>query len=108
MRQWMIEGPEQLTFGHVDALDVRIVAGRLAVLASDGPPTLEVAEFDSASPLLVTYDEDTRRLSVTYKDLTWDGMLGWFMRYTEAHPATLAYASVRQWQKAAQRARSEG
>ncbi|MFC5821469.1 DUF4097 family beta strand repeat-containing protein [Nonomuraea harbinensis] len=89
MRQWTIESPEQLTFGHVDALDVRIVAGRLAVLASDGPPALEVAEFDSASPLLVTYDEDARRLSVTYKDLTWDGMLGWLRRDRRRTVATL-------------------
>ena len=37
----------------------------------------------------------------------WDGMLGWFMQYTEAHPASLAYASVRQWHRAAARARGE-
>ncbi|MGN9839165.1 DUF4097 family beta strand repeat-containing protein [Nonomuraea sp. H19] len=80
MQQWTIEAPEQLTFGPVESLDVRIVAGRLAVLASEGPPTLEVAEFESASPLLVTYDEDTGELAVTYKDLTWDGLLGWLRR----------------------------
>ncbi|MGW0809574.1 DUF4097 family beta strand repeat-containing protein [Nonomuraea sp. NPDC002799] len=80
MQQWTIEGPEQLTFGQVETLDVRIVAGRLAVLASEGPSTLEVSEVESASPLLVTYDEDTRTLSVTYKDLTWDGLLGWLRR----------------------------
>jgi hypothetical protein len=79
MRQWTIEGPEQLTFGSVTALDVRIVAGRVAVLASDGPPTLEVAEIDSA-PLIVTYDEESGKLSVAYKDLTWDGVLGWLRR----------------------------
>jgi hypothetical protein len=90
MQQWTIEGPEQLTFGPVDALDVRIVAGKLAVLASDGPPTLEVAEFDSATPLLVTYDEDSRELSVTYKDLTWDGLLGWLRRDRRKTVATLA------------------
>ncbi|MEV0621209.1 DUF4097 family beta strand repeat-containing protein [Nonomuraea sp. NPDC050404] len=80
MQQWTIDEPEQLTFGEVDALDVRIVAGRLDVLASDGPPTLEVAEIDSASPLLVTYDEATRELTVAYRDLTWDGLLGWLRR----------------------------
>ncbi len=90
MKQWTIEGPEQLTFGPVDALDVRIVAGKLAVLASDGPPTLEVAEFDSATPLLVTYDEDAKKLSVTYKDLTWDGLLGWLRRDRRRTVATLA------------------
>ncbi|MFI7703284.1 DUF4097 family beta strand repeat-containing protein [Nonomuraea sp. NPDC049480] len=80
MQQWTIEAPEQLTFGPVEALDVRIVAGRLAVLASEGPPTLEVAEIESVSPLMVAYDEDARELSITYKDLTWDGLLGWLRR----------------------------
>ncbi|WP_049565982.1 DUF4097 family beta strand repeat-containing protein [Nonomuraea sp. SBT364] len=89
MQQWTIEGPEKLTFGPVDSLDVRIVAGRLAVLASDGPPTLEVTEFDSASPLVVTYDEATRELSVTYRDLTWDGLLGWLRRDRRRTVATL-------------------
>lgn len=80
MQQWTIEGPEQLAFGPVESLDVRIVAGRLAVLASEGPPTLEVSEIESASPLMVTYDEDTRALTIAYKDLTWDGLLGWLRR----------------------------
>ncbi|MER7504059.1 DUF4097 family beta strand repeat-containing protein [Nonomuraea pusilla] len=80
MQQWTIKEPERLTFGPVDSLDVRIVAGRLAVLASDGPPTLEVAEIESASPLLVAYDEDTGELTITYKDLSWDGLLGWLRR----------------------------
>ncbi|MFC5832898.1 DUF4097 family beta strand repeat-containing protein [Nonomuraea insulae] len=80
MPQWTIDEPGQLTFDQVDSLDVRIVAGRLDVLASDGPPTLEVAEIESASPLVVTYDEDARTLSIAYRDLTWDGMLGWLRR----------------------------
>ncbi|MFD9942282.1 DUF4097 domain-containing protein [Nonomuraea sp. NPDC059023] len=80
MAQWTIDGPEQLTFGPVTALDVRIVAGKLNVLASDGPPGLEVSEVESASPLIVTYDEEAGELSVTYKDLTWDGLLGWLRR----------------------------
>ncbi|MEV4299990.1 DUF4097 family beta strand repeat-containing protein [Microbispora rosea] len=75
MPQWTIDSPGRLTFGAVTALNVRIVAGRLAVLASDGPPTLEVTEVDGA-PLVVTHDDDGR-LTVAYKDLTWDGILGW-------------------------------
>ncbi|GAA3712835.1 DUF4097 family beta strand repeat-containing protein [Nonomuraea antimicrobica] len=80
MPQWTIDEPGQLAFGEVDSLDVRIVAGRLDVLASDGTPTLEVAEIESASPLVVTYDEHTRSLTVAYRDLTWDGLLGWLRR----------------------------
>jgi Putative adhesin len=80
MQEWTIDEPGQLTFGDVDTLDVRIVAGHLDVLASDGPPTLEITEIESASPLLVSYDETTRTLTVAYRDLTWDGLLGWLRR----------------------------
>ncbi|MEU7889964.1 DUF4097 family beta strand repeat-containing protein [Microbispora bryophytorum] len=76
MPQYTIDSPGRLTFGEVTALNVRIVAGRLAVLASDGPPTLEVTEVDG-SPLVVTHNDDDGRLTVAYKDLTWDGILGW-------------------------------
>ena len=79
MQRLEIEGPEHLTFGQVSALDVRIVAGKLAVLASDGPPTLEVAQIDSA-PMIVTYDEVTKELSVAYKDLTMEGLFNWLLR----------------------------
>jgi hypothetical protein len=75
-----VRGVAPLTFGPVESLDVRIVAGQLTVLASEGPPSLEVAEIESASPLMVVYDEDTGELSVAYKDLTWDGLLGWLRR----------------------------
>ncbi|GAA1277305.1 hypothetical protein Psi02_75890 [Planotetraspora silvatica] len=75
MPHWTIEKPEQLTFAPVSQLSVRIVAGRLAVLASDGPPSLEVTDIGTP-PLLVTHEDDGR-LVVTYKDLTWDGILGW-------------------------------
>ncbi|MBG0832169.1 DUF4097 family beta strand repeat protein [Planomonospora sp. ID67723] len=75
MRQWTIDKPEQLTFDGVRRLNVRVVAGKLAVLASEGPPSLEVAEVGDP-PLIVTHDEDGT-LTVAYKDLTWDGLLGW-------------------------------
>jgi hypothetical protein len=75
MPKWTIEKPQKLTFDKVSVLSVRIVAGRLAVLASDGPPTLEVSDIGTP-PLLVEHDE-TGRLTVAYKDLTWDGILGW-------------------------------
>lgn len=75
MPKWIIEKPEQMTFGPVSALSVRIVAGRLAVLASEGPPSLEVSDIGTP-PLVVEHDEGGR-LTVAYKDLTWDGILGW-------------------------------
>ncbi|MEU1727979.1 DUF4097 family beta strand repeat-containing protein [Actinomadura sp. ATCC 39365] len=80
MEKWTLDAPEQLTFGPVESLDVRIVAGRLAVLASEGPPTLELTEIESAAPLLVSYDALTKELVVTYEGLTLDGLLGWLRR----------------------------
>src|SRR5690349_17763798 len=87
MPQWTIDAPGQLTFGQVTALNVRVVAGRLAVLASDGPPALEVTEVEG-SPLIVTHDEDGR-LTVAYKDLTWDGVLGWLRQGSRRTTLTL-------------------
>ncbi|GAA3140501.1 DUF4097 family beta strand repeat-containing protein [Planomonospora alba] len=75
MREWTIDEPRQLTFDPVSLLNVRIVAGRLAVLASDGPPALEVTEVGDR-PLLVTHDADGA-LTVTYEDLTWNNLLNW-------------------------------
>lgn len=93
MPQWTIDSPGQLTFGKVTALNVRIVAGRLAVLASDGPPSLEVTEVEGA-PLLVTHDEADGRLTVTYKDLTWDGVLGWLRPGSRRTTLTLTVPST--------------
>lgn len=78
MPQWTIEAPEQLSFDKVTALNVRVVGGRLAVLASEGPATLDVAEIDS-SPLIVTHDDDGT-LTIAYQDLTWEGLMGWLRR----------------------------
>ncbi|MEV0970217.1 DUF4097 family beta strand repeat-containing protein [Microtetraspora glauca] len=87
MSHWTIEKPGQLTFGPVSHLSVRIVAGRLAVLASDGPPTLDVSDAGTP-PLVVTHDEDGR-LTVAYKDLTWEGILGWLRPGNRITTATL-------------------
>ncbi|MFC4061395.1 DUF4097 domain-containing protein [Planomonospora corallina] len=75
MSEWTIDKPGQLTFEPVTVLNVRIVAGRLAVLASDGPPTLEVTEVGDR-PLIVTHDDDGT-LTIAYEDLTWNNLLNW-------------------------------
>ncbi|WP_062436059.1 DUF4097 family beta strand repeat-containing protein [Herbidospora daliensis] len=74
MPRWIIDKPDQLTFDPVDRLSVRIVAGHLAVLASDGPPSLEVSEIGS-DPLHV--DLEDGQLTVSYGDLSWEGVLSW-------------------------------
>jgi 5-methylcytosine-specific restriction endonuclease McrA len=34
----------------------------------------------------------------------WDGMLGWFLKFTEEHPDTWALGGIRDWRRAATRA----
>ena len=74
MTRWTIDSPTALDFDGVVALRVRIVAGSVAVLATEDRPRLEVAEI-SGQPLLVTHEAGI--LTVTYEDLSWDGLLSW-------------------------------
>ncbi|MGH3159623.1 MAG: DUF4097 family beta strand repeat-containing protein [Streptosporangiaceae bacterium] len=74
MTRWTIDSPTALDFDGVVALRVRIVGGSVAVLATDGRPRVEVAEI-SGQPLLVTHEAGI--LTISYEDLSWDGLLGW-------------------------------
>jgi hypothetical protein len=74
MTRWTIDSPTALDFDGVVALRVRIVGGSVAVLATDGRPRIEVAEI-SGQPLLVTHEAGI--LTISYEDLSWDGLLGW-------------------------------
>ncbi len=38
----------------------------------------------------------------------WDGLLGWFLAYTDAHPEALASAYLRRWRRAAETAVAGG
>jgi hypothetical protein len=74
MPRWTIDSPTALDFDGVVALRVRMVAGSVAVLATADRPRLEVTEI-SGQPLLVTHEAGI--LTVSYEDLTWDGLRGW-------------------------------
>jgi hypothetical protein len=74
MAQWTIEGPTDLDFDELTGLRVRLVAGSVAVLATDGKPTLNVAHVDG-DPLHVTYEDGI--LTITHENLTWEGLLKW-------------------------------
>jgi len=43
MAHWTIEAPTSLDFDDVTGLRVRLLSGSVAVLATDGKPSLEVA-----------------------------------------------------------------
>jgi hypothetical protein len=74
MTRWTIDSPTALEFDGVVALRVRIIAGSAAVLATEDRPRLEVAEI-TGQPLLVTHEAGI--LTISYEDLSWDGVLGW-------------------------------
>jgi hypothetical protein len=45
MPSWTVDAPERLDFDDVTALNVRLMAGSVAVLASDDRPSLVVTEL---------------------------------------------------------------
>jgi len=74
MAHWTIEAPTSLNFEELKGLRVRLIAGSVAVLATDGTPSLDVTNV-SGDPLDVTYEDGV--LTVTHENLTWEGLLKW-------------------------------
>jgi hypothetical protein len=74
MPRWTIDSPRNLDLPDIAALRVRVVSGSVAVLASQDPPSLDVASL-SGQPLLVTHEAGI--LTVTYEDLQPGGLRGW-------------------------------
>jgi len=72
MTRWTVDSPTALEFDDVTALNVRLVGGTVAVLASDERPSLVLSEL-SGRPILVSHDDGV--LTVTYDSLPWDGLL---------------------------------
>ena len=74
MGRWTVNEPQTLDFDGVAALRVRLISGSVAVLSTSERPCLDI-EHISGQPLLVSHEGGI--LTVTYEDLTWDGLLGW-------------------------------
>src|SRR5260370_22240217 len=72
MAQWTSEAPTSLAFDDVTGLRVRLIAGSVAVLATDGRPSLDVSSVEG-DPLSVTYEGGG--LTITHENLTWEGLL---------------------------------
>jgi DUF4097 and DUF4098 domain-containing protein YvlB len=84
MGKWTVDGPTSLTFDEVTDVKVRLIAGSVAVLATDGTPSLDV-EHVSGEPLQVTYEDGV--LTITHPNLTWEGLLKWLR--PQRHSANL-------------------
>jgi hypothetical protein len=73
MPSWTVDAPKRLDFDDVTALNVRLMAGSVAVLASDDRPSMVVTEL-KGRPLQVT--QEGGELTISYESLSWDGLLG--------------------------------
>ena len=93
MTQWTIEAPTSLNFDDVSGLRVRLIAGSVAVLATDGRPSLDVADI-SGEPLNVTYEDGL--LTISHENLTWEGLLKWLRPHR--HSATVTVTVPRKCQ----------
>jgi putative adhesin len=93
MTQWTIEAPMSLDFDDVTGLRVRLIAGSVAVLATDGRPGLSVADI-TGDPLSVTYEDGL--LTISHENLTWEGLLKWLR--PQRHSATVTVTVPRKCQ----------
>jgi hypothetical protein len=84
MGQWTVEGPMGLAFDEVTTVRVRLIAGSVAVLATEGKPSLDVQEV-KGDPIQVTYEDGV--LTISHPNLTWDGLLKWLR--PQRHSAVL-------------------
>jgi len=74
MSHWTVDAPTRLAFDDVTALKVRAIAGSVAILATSKTPSLDITRV-SGQPLTVTHEGGV--LTVSYEDLSWDGLLEW-------------------------------
>ena len=86
MAQWTIEAPTSLNFDEVTGLRVRLIAGSVAVLATDAQPALDVTSV-SGDPLTVTYEDGV--LTISHENLTWEGLLKWLRPQRHAASVTV-------------------
>jgi hypothetical protein len=91
MARWTIEAPTILEFDDVTGLRVRLIAGSVAVLATDGKPSLDVSSVEG-DPLTVTYEGGV--LTIAHENLTWEGLLKWLR--PQRHSATVTVTVPRK------------
>lgn len=74
MPRWTVDAPTSLDFDDVTALQVRLIAGTVAVMATDDRPSVVVSDVEGR-PLQVGYDCGT--LTIAYETLSWERLLDW-------------------------------
>jgi len=86
MTRWTVDAPTVLEFDDVAALNVRLIGGTVAVLASDDRPSLVISEL-SGRPLQVSHEAG--ELTVGYESLSWDGLLGFLKPRKDSAAVTI-------------------
>jgi Putative adhesin len=71
---WTVDAPTSLDFDDVTALQVRLIAGTVAVMATADRPSVVVSDI-SGRPLQVDYESGT--LTIAYETLSWERLLDW-------------------------------
>jgi Putative adhesin len=86
MSRWTVDAPTALEFGDVTEVNVRLMAGTVAVLASVDRPSLAVSEL-SGRPLTVSHEDGI--LTVSYESLSWEGLLGFLKPRKDSAAVTI-------------------
>jgi hypothetical protein len=86
MSSWTVDRPTSLDFDEVTAVNVRLVGGTVAVLATDDRPSLVVTEL-KGRPLQVSHEGGT--LTISYESLSWDGLLSFLKPHHDATAVTV-------------------
>jgi len=86
MTHWTVDAPTALEFDDVTELNVRLIGGTVAVLASDDRPALAVSEL-TGRPLQVSHEDGV--LTVSYESLSWDGLLGFLKPRKDSAAVTI-------------------
>ncbi len=87
MPRWTVAAPARLDFGAVTALQVRLIDGTVAVLATDDSPSLVVSDIQGR-PLRVSYDAGA--LTIGYDVLSWERLLDWLKPVHDTAAITIA------------------
>jgi hypothetical protein len=85
MPRWTDDAPASLDFDDVTALQVRLIAGTVAVMATDERPSVVVSGI-SGRPLQVGYDSGT--LTIAYETLSWEQLLDWLKPLHDSSPGS--------------------
>ena len=86
MPRWTVDAPTRLDFDDVTTLQVRLIDGTVAVLATDDSPSVVVSDIHGR-PLQVSYDAGA--LTIGYEVLSWERLLDWLKPVHDSAAVTI-------------------